>query len=167
MSNIKSYFPNTQKLADDINRLKKPNPNNWPIVDKWNCKYVCAPNAGELYDAMEEELAKAIENNWQKAIDGFADVENVLAEDTMPKTKSLQVRYEESYATDPNSDETWFLKHLISAVSAGSISERNAKLAHTYFVKAEREEKERPINYMKELKPKPASIIVHNGNTIK
>lgn len=82
MNDIKSYFPDTQKLADDINRLKKPNPNNWPIVDKWNQRYVVRPATPLLFNIFDQELhgggfTKYVKERYGQAIDGFADINEI------------------------------------------------------------------------------------------
>ena len=38
----------------------KPNPNNYPIIDKWNYKYVYLPNRFKLFKEIEEEVDKEI-----------------------------------------------------------------------------------------------------------
>ena len=37
-----------QKLKDILKNIK-PNPNHFPIIDKWNYKYVFAPNKSEIF----------------------------------------------------------------------------------------------------------------------
>lgn len=67
----------------------------------------------------------------------------------MAKTKSLEERYREAYAIDPNSHETFLLRTLLNSVKNGSLEERDAKLAHTYFMKAEKEDNPNPLAGLK------------------
>ena len=38
----------------------KPNPNSYPIIDKWNYKYIYLPNRFKLFKEIEEEIDKTI-----------------------------------------------------------------------------------------------------------
>lgn len=49
-----------------IKQNLKPNPNNYPIIDKWNYKYVYFPNRFKLFEEIEKEIDKAIFNLFAK-----------------------------------------------------------------------------------------------------
>ena len=49
-SNEKIY----QEAKDIMGKNLKPNPNHYPIIDKWNYKYVYAPNRDNVFKILEE-----------------------------------------------------------------------------------------------------------------
>ena len=56
----------------------KPNPNNYPIIDKWNYKYIYFPNRFKLFKEIEEEVDKEI-NLFinEEFLNGFATLEEI------------------------------------------------------------------------------------------
>lgn len=61
-------------LAEKI----KPNPNHYPIVDKWNQKYVWNPNKYLIFvfieKAIDEEIRKAIDDG---VFEKFCDIKQI------------------------------------------------------------------------------------------
>ena len=49
-----------------IKQNLKSNPNNYPIIDKWNYKYIYLPNRFKLFKEIEEEIDKEIFNLFVK-----------------------------------------------------------------------------------------------------
>lgn len=49
-----------------IKQNLKSNPNNYPIIDKWNYKYIYLPNRFKLFEEIEEEIDKAIFSSFVK-----------------------------------------------------------------------------------------------------
>jgi len=47
-------------------------------------------------------------------------------------------RYEEAYKSDPKSEETFLLEVLCESVRNGRMTDKNAKISHTYWKKASR-----------------------------
>lgn len=65
------------KELKEITKKKKPNPNNFPIVNKWNYKYVYLPSKEKIFNL----ILKYFEYNYQKEyftklFDNFADVKD-------------------------------------------------------------------------------------------
>lgn len=54
-SNEKIYQETKQSTQDIMDKIK-PNPNNYPIIDKWNYKYVYAPNRDNVFKILEEMI---------------------------------------------------------------------------------------------------------------
>ena len=46
----------------EITKKKKPNPNNFPIVDKWNYRYIYKPNKEKMFNL----FLKYFEDKYQK-----------------------------------------------------------------------------------------------------
>lgn len=51
----------------------KPNPHRYPIVDKWNYKYVIRPHKRELFKLISETIENNIEELVLKRLDKIAD----------------------------------------------------------------------------------------------
>lgn len=49
-----------QQLQDLIGRKPKPNPNHYPIINKWNYKYIYKPHKEELFEMMEEAIEEML-----------------------------------------------------------------------------------------------------------
>lgn len=48
-----------EQLQDFFNNLPyKPNPHNYPIVNKWNHKYVYATHRAEIFEMVEETITE-------------------------------------------------------------------------------------------------------------
>lgn len=61
----------------EITKKKKPNPNNFPIVDKWNYKYIYKPNKEKMFNL----FLKYFEDKYQKVyltkfFDNFVDIKD-------------------------------------------------------------------------------------------
>lgn len=54
----------------------------------------------------------------------------------MSKKETIFDRYEKAYKIDPDSSETKLLKLYCESVKEGTMTEREAKLSHTYWKKA-------------------------------
>lgn len=54
-SNEKIYQEAKQSMQDIMDKIK-PNPNNYPIIDKWNYKYVYTPNTVNVFKILEEMI---------------------------------------------------------------------------------------------------------------
>ena len=52
-----------QKLQNTVLKRLKPNPDHYPIVNKWNYKYVVRPNLYEIFDIIEEAMDEIIGSN--------------------------------------------------------------------------------------------------------
>ena len=50
----------TYNLCQKIKSELKSNPNHWPIVDKWNYKFVYNKYKFQLFQTIEEEIEKEI-----------------------------------------------------------------------------------------------------------
>ena len=49
-----SYEKIYQETKNIMGKNLKPNPNHYPIIDKWNYKYVYAPNRDNVFKILEE-----------------------------------------------------------------------------------------------------------------
>ena len=59
--------------ADEL----KPNPHGYPIVDKWNYKYIIQPHKRELFKFISETIENNIEELFIKNLGIFADKDNI------------------------------------------------------------------------------------------
>ena len=64
-------------LTDELKEKEKPNPNNYPIIDKWNYKYVFKPNMNRIFECVERIFNVGFVSNYKKDISTYADVVNV------------------------------------------------------------------------------------------
>ncbi len=55
-SNEKIYQEVKQSMQDIMGKNLKPNPNHYPIIDKWNYKYVYVPNRDNVFKILEEMI---------------------------------------------------------------------------------------------------------------
>lgn len=65
-----------KEMFDDLHDLTKgmkPNPNKYPIVDKWNYKYVYLPNRTKIYECVERIFNVGFMTKVEQDISGFAD----------------------------------------------------------------------------------------------
>lgn len=65
------------KELKEITKKKKPNPNNFPIVDKWNYKYIYLSNKEKIFNL----ILKYFENKYKKGystklIDSFVNIKD-------------------------------------------------------------------------------------------
>lgn len=65
------------KELKEITKKKKPNPNKFPIVDKWNYKYIYLPNKEKIFNL----ILKYFENKYKKEystklIDSFVNIKD-------------------------------------------------------------------------------------------
>lgn len=56
-----SYEKIYQETKDIMGKNLKPNPNHYPIIDKWNYKYVYAPNRDNVFKILEEMINPILE----------------------------------------------------------------------------------------------------------
>ena len=59
--------------ADEL----KPNPHGYPIIDKWNYKYVIRPHQRELFKFVEETIEDNIEELALKRLEKIADKDSI------------------------------------------------------------------------------------------
>ena len=64
-SNEKIY----QEAKDIMGKNLKPNPNHYPIIDKWNYKYVYAPNRDNVFKILEEMIDMTLSPILEKLYD--------------------------------------------------------------------------------------------------
>lgn len=50
-----------QRLQDLIGRKPKPNPNHYPIINKWNYKYIYKPHRQEIFETLEKAADELLE----------------------------------------------------------------------------------------------------------
>lgn len=50
-----------QQLQDLIGRKPKPNPNHYPIINKWNYKYIYRPHRQEIFETLEKAMDELLE----------------------------------------------------------------------------------------------------------
>ena len=50
-----------QRLQDLIGRKPKPNPNHYPIINKWNYKYIYRPHRQEIFETLEKAADELLE----------------------------------------------------------------------------------------------------------
>ena len=72
-----SEFQALSKLSEEMERKRKPNPNNYPIVDKWNYKYVYLPYQSRLYRAVEAVFNVGFPAAYEAEIENFADITEI------------------------------------------------------------------------------------------
>ena len=53
----------------------KPNPNKYPIIDKWNYKYKVVPNRQLIYNKIEELIDKRIKSLFQEEFKKILHIE--------------------------------------------------------------------------------------------
>ena len=77
------YKP-TEEFEKDRARLNekyfcraKPNPNKWPIIDKWNYKYVIAPSQAETFLAIQKEVNRTLFKRITDMVDDFAEIKDI------------------------------------------------------------------------------------------
>ena len=80
---MQKYEPSAE-FEEDIARLRekyffrlKPNPHNWPIIDKWNYKYIVALSQKELFMAVQKEANRMIYDQMGNMFDGFAEIKDI------------------------------------------------------------------------------------------
>ena len=59
-----------QRLQDLVGRKPKSNPNHYPIISKWNYKYIYQPHQEEAFEMMEEAIEEILSVDLE---DFFAD----------------------------------------------------------------------------------------------
>lgn len=72
MSKMQKEFEDFLK-ENNINY--KPNPNKYPIIDKWNYKYQYIPHREIIYKKLEELIEKQIYSMFQKEINRILHIE--------------------------------------------------------------------------------------------
>ena len=65
-----------QEFQEITNRLK-PNPHNFPIVDKWNYYKVFLPNRNRLFTLMSDYLENQIPLEVDTMISQLADIKDI------------------------------------------------------------------------------------------
>ena len=75
----------TQKEFQDFlkenNINYKPNPNKYPIIDKWNCKYQYRPNQEIICEKLIELINKQIDSLFQEEMNRVLKIEEVNTDD--------------------------------------------------------------------------------------
>lgn len=55
-----------ERICQQISKQCKPNPNHYPIIDKWNRKYIWNPNKNMIFNflisAIDERMQEVIDN---------------------------------------------------------------------------------------------------------
>lgn len=64
-----------QDFLKENNINYKPNPNKYPIIDKWNYKYQYKPNQRIIYEKIEELIDKHIDSVFQEAMNRMFNME--------------------------------------------------------------------------------------------
>lgn len=57
------YEKEYKEFLEAQNIFFKPNPNHYPIIDKWNCKYKYYPNKEIIFNKLEEIIDAYVENS--------------------------------------------------------------------------------------------------------
>lgn len=76
MNEIEKEF---QDFLKDNNINYKPNPNKYPIIDKWNYKYQYMPHREIIEKKLEELVDKQIHNLMQETMRRFLRIEEISA----------------------------------------------------------------------------------------
>lgn len=69
-----SYEKIYQEAKDIMGKNLKPNPNHYPIIDKWNYKYVYAPNRDNVFKILEEMINITLSPILEKLYDVKEDI---------------------------------------------------------------------------------------------
>lgn len=68
------------KELKEITKKKKPNPNKFPIIDKWNYKYIYLPNKEKIFNLILKNLEYQYQKNqkeyFTKLIDSFVNIKD-------------------------------------------------------------------------------------------
>ncbi len=68
LKRLKQILNEQERISQQISQQCKPNPNHYPIVDKWNYKYVYLPHRIELFESIIDYIDKQIygecEDEW-------------------------------------------------------------------------------------------------------
>ena len=68
------------KELKEITKKKKPNPNNFSIVDKWNYKYIYLSNKEKIFNLIlkyfEYQYQKNQKEYFTKLFDNFVDIKD-------------------------------------------------------------------------------------------
>lgn len=76
MSDVEKIFVTYLKA---LKEKTKPNPNHYPIIDKWNQKYVWNPNKYMIFSflrrVIDERMQEAIDNG--ELFEQFCDVKQI------------------------------------------------------------------------------------------
>lgn len=73
-SNEIIYQKAKQSMQDIMGKNLKPNPNHYPIIDKWNYKYVYAPNRDKVFKKLEEMIDMTLSPILEKLNDVKEDI---------------------------------------------------------------------------------------------
>lgn len=65
------------ELTKQIKKELKPNPHNWPIVKKWNYKYVWNKYRYRLFELIDAEISKAIPKYIEKTIESLCNAKDI------------------------------------------------------------------------------------------
>ncbi len=65
----------TIKELEKISRKLKPNPNNYPIVNKWNYKKVYLPNLQKIFELVYDCIDSQVAN--VSMFENFANVKDI------------------------------------------------------------------------------------------
>lgn len=70
-------MPETYDLCQKIKSQLKPNPNNWPIVNRWNYKFVWNKYKFQLFQTMTKEMNREIPKYIDFTIKNFANIKEI------------------------------------------------------------------------------------------
>lgn len=65
------------ELCDQIKKELKPNPHNWPIVKKWNYKYVWNKYKYRLFELIDAEISREIPKYIERTIGSLANTKEI------------------------------------------------------------------------------------------
>lgn len=71
------YIRNIKQEFQEITNKLKPNPNNFPIVDKWNYYKVFLPNRNKLFALISDYLENQIPLEVDTMISQFVDIKDI------------------------------------------------------------------------------------------
>ena len=68
-----------ENFLQEKNIYFKPNPNHYPIIDKWNSKYEFMPNRKLIFDKIEELIDERINDIFEETLfNKIVTLEDVL-----------------------------------------------------------------------------------------
>lgn len=56
----------------------KPNPNNWPIINKWNTKYIYNPSGRDLFTLLEHVMDTEMKIEIGESFDDMVKVKEII-----------------------------------------------------------------------------------------
>ena len=65
-----------QQKLPELQRIK-PNPNHYPIIDKWNSRLI-GKYSVKIFNVLNDEIYSIINEQLDDMFDEFADVKNII-----------------------------------------------------------------------------------------